>query len=188
MSTGFHIHYVSISGRPSIGHRTRKGKYSFQFPRRVVPKNVLTIGQLHSSPMLVRSCLKSCMLGFSIMWTKNLQMSKLGLKGRGMRDQIADICWIIQKAREFQKNNYLCFINCTKVFDCVQFSSVTQSCLTLWDPMNHSTPGLPVHHQLLEFTHSCLLSWWCHLTISSSIVPCSSCLKSFPPSGSFQMS
>ena len=33
-----------------------------------------------------------------------------------------------------------------------QFSSVTQSCLTLCDPMNHSTPGLPVHHQLPEFT------------------------------------
>ena len=36
----------------------------------------------------------------------------------------------------------------------VQFSSVTQLCPTLCDPMNHSTPGLPVHHQLLEFTHS----------------------------------
>ena len=36
----------------------------------------------------------------------------------------------------------------------VQFSSVTQSCLTLCDPMNHSTPGLPVHHQLLEFTQT----------------------------------
>ena len=35
-----------------------------------------------------------------------------------------------------------------------QFSSVTQSCLTLCDPMNHSTPGLPVHHQLLEFTQT----------------------------------
>ena len=34
----------------------------------------------------------------------------------------------------------------------VQFTSVTQSCPTLCDPMNHSTPGLPVHHQLLEFT------------------------------------
>ena len=33
----------------------------------------------------------------------------------------------------------------------VQFSSVTQACLTLCDPMNHSTPGLPVHHQLPEF-------------------------------------
>ena len=36
----------------------------------------------------------------------------------------------------------------------VQFSSVTQSCLTLCDPMDHSTPGLPVHHQLLEFTQT----------------------------------
>ena len=63
----FGIHYVSKSGRPSGGHRTGKGQSSSRFPRRVLPKNVLTIGQSHSSPMLVRSCLKSCMLGFSIM-------------------------------------------------------------------------------------------------------------------------
>ena len=36
----------------------------------------------------------------------------------------------------------------------VQFSSVAQSCPTFWDPMNHSTPGLPVHHQLPEFTQT----------------------------------
>ena len=36
----------------------------------------------------------------------------------------------------------------------LQFSSVTQSCPTLWDPVNHSTPGLPVHHQLPEFTQT----------------------------------
>ena len=40
----------------------------------------------------------------------------------------------------------------------VQFSSVTQSCPTLYDPMNHSMPGLPVHHQLLEFTQT-LVHW-----------------------------
>ena len=39
-------------------------------------------------------------------------------------------------------------------FHSVQFSSVTQSCPTLCDLMNHSTPGLPVHHQLPEFTHT----------------------------------
>ena len=39
-------------------------------------------------------------------------------KGRGTRDQIANICWIINKAREFQKNMYLCFIDYVKVFDC----------------------------------------------------------------------
>ena len=40
-------------------------------------------------------------------------------KGRGTRDQIANICWIIEKAREFQKNIYLCFIDYAKDFDCV---------------------------------------------------------------------
>ena len=40
-------------------------------------------------------------------------------KGRGIRDQIANICWIIKKAREFQKNIYYCFIDYAKAFDCV---------------------------------------------------------------------
>ena len=40
-------------------------------------------------------------------------------KGRGTRDQIANICWIMKKAREFQKNIYLCFIDYAKAFDCV---------------------------------------------------------------------
>ena len=40
-------------------------------------------------------------------------------KGRGTRDQIANICWIIEKAGEFQKNIYFCFIDCAKAFDCV---------------------------------------------------------------------
>ena len=96
-------------------------------------------------------------------------------KGRRTRDEIAKICWIIEKAREFQKK--ICFIDYAKAFDCVdynklwkilqemgipdhfqfssvQFSSVTQSCLTLCDPMDRSMPGLPVHHHLLEFTQT----------------------------------
>ena len=44
--------------------------------------------------------------------------------------------------------------NITEVFSSVQFSSFTQLCLTLCDPMNRSTPGLPVHHQLPEFTQT----------------------------------
>ena len=66
--------------RPSSGHRTGKGQSSSELPRRAELKNVQTTGQLHSSPMLVRSCLKSCRLGFSIMQTKNFQTSKLGLE------------------------------------------------------------------------------------------------------------
>ena len=41
------------------------------------------------------------------------------IKSRGTRDQIANICWVIEKAREFQKNIYFCFIDYAKAFDCV---------------------------------------------------------------------
>ena len=45
-------------------------------------------------------------------------------KGRGIRDQIANICWLIEKVREFQKNIYLCFIDYTKAFDCVDHNKL----------------------------------------------------------------
>ena len=69
-----------------------------------------------------------------------------------------------------------------------QFSSVAQLCLTLCNAMDCSTPRFPVHHQLLECSNSCPSSWWCHPTISSSVLPFSSCLQPFPASGSFPMS
>ena len=45
-------------------------------------------------------------------------------KGRGTTDQIDDICWIIEKAREFQKNIYFCFIDYPKAFDCVDHNKL----------------------------------------------------------------
>ena len=48
-------------------------------------------------------------------------------KGRGTRDQIANICWIIKKAREFQKNIYFCFIDYAKAFDCVDDNKLENS-------------------------------------------------------------
>ena len=45
-------------------------------------------------------------------------------KGKGTKDQIANIHWIIEKAREFQKNIYLCFIDCAKVFDCMDHNKL----------------------------------------------------------------
>ena len=45
-------------------------------------------------------------------------------KGRGTRDQIANICWIIEKAREFQKYIYFCFIDYAKAFDCVDHNKL----------------------------------------------------------------
>ena len=70
-----------------------------------------------------------------------------------------------------------------------QFSSVAQSCLTLCDPMDCSTARLPCLSPTPgAYSNSCPLSWWCHPTISSSVVPFSSCPQSFPASGSFQVS
>ena len=76
----------------------------------------------------------------------------------------------------------------TSLCPSVQFSWGTQSCPTLCDPMDCSTPGLPVHHQLPELEQTHLHRPWCHPTISFSVIPFSSRLQSFPLSGSFQMS
>ena len=48
-------------------------------------------------------------------------------KGRGTRDQIANICWIIEKAREFKKNIYFCFIDYAKAFDCVDHNKLRKN-------------------------------------------------------------
>ena len=75
-------------------------------------------------------------------------------------------------------------------FSSVQFSSVAQSCPTLCNPMNCSTPGLPVHHQLPEFiqTHVHRVSDAIQPSISSSVVPFSSCPQFLPASESLPMS
>ena len=71
----------------------------------------------------------------------------------------------------------------------VQFSSVTQSCLNLYNTMNHSTSGLPVHQQLPEFTQTHVYRVSdANPAISSSVIQFSSCPQSFPASGSFPMS
>ena len=64
-------------------------------------------------------------------------------------EQLANICWIMEKAREFQKIIYLCFIDYAKAFDCVDhymlcYAKSLQSCLTLCDLIDGSPPGSPV--------------------------------------------
>ena len=66
------------------------------------------------------------------------------------------------------------------------YFSVTQSCLPFCDHMDCCMPGFPVLPRV--HPNPCPLSRWCHPTISSSAVPFSSCLQSFPASGSFLMS
>ena len=80
---------------------------------------MLTIGQLHSFPMLVSSCLKSCRLG-RLQHYENQELPDVQAgfrKGRGTIDHIVNIHWIIEKTREFKKN--ICFIDYAKAFNCV---------------------------------------------------------------------
>ena len=74
------------------------------------------------------------------------------------------------------------------LFSSVQFSSVAQSCLTLCDPVDCSMPGLPVHHQLPEFTQTHVHWVGDAIQPSHPLIPFSSCLQSFPASGSFPIS
>ena len=105
--------------------------------RMVAPKNVLIIEQLHSSPMLVRSCLKILHVMLQHYANQELPDIQAGRrKSRGTRDQIVNILWIIEKAREFQKNIHLCFIAYAKAFDCVDHNK-------LWKALKDT--GIPDH-------------------------------------------
>ena len=88
---------------PSSGHKTGKCQSSSQFPRRGVPKNVLTIGQLHSSPMLIKVMLKILHARLQHYVKQMLPDVQAEFrKEKGTRDQIANIHWIVEKTREFQ--------------------------------------------------------------------------------------
>ena len=71
---------ASKFGKRSSGHRTGKCQYSFQYQRKVMPNNVQTIAQLHSSHILVKYCSKFSKPSFNSMWTMNYQMFKLDLE------------------------------------------------------------------------------------------------------------
>ena len=72
--------YASKYRKHSSGHRTGKGQFSFQSPRKAMPKNVQTTTQLHSSLTLAKQCSKFSKPGFNSTWTMNFQMFKLVFK------------------------------------------------------------------------------------------------------------
>ena len=117
--------YVSKFGKLSSGHRTGKGPFSFQSQRKAMPKHVQTTAQLHS-------CHTSKVM-FKILQARLQQYVNHELpdvqagfrKGRGTRDKIANIHWIMEKAREFQKSIY--FIDDAKAFYCVDHNKLENS-------------------------------------------------------------
>ena len=104
--------YASKFGKLSSGHGTGKGQFSFQSQRRAMSKNVQTTAQLCLFHTLAKQCSKSFKLS-TVCEPKTSRCRKV----RGTRDQIANICWIIEKVRESPQK--ICFIDYTKVFDCV---------------------------------------------------------------------
>ena len=100
-------------------------------------KNVQTIAWLHSSHTLAKICSKFLQVRLQQYMNWELPDVQAGFrKGRGTRDQIANIHWIIKKAREFQKNIYFCFIDYAKAFDCVDHNK-------LWKILQEM--GIPDH-------------------------------------------
>ena len=98
-------------------------------------KDAQTTTQLHSSHTLVM--LKILQARLQQYENHELPDVQVGFrKGRGTRDQIANICWIIKKAREFQKNIYFFFIDYAKAFDCVDYHK-------LWKILKEM--GMPDH-------------------------------------------
>ena len=117
----------------SSGLWTEKGQFSFQSQRKAIPKNVQPTAQLHSSHTLV---LKILQVRLQQYMNSELPDVQAGFrKGRGTRGQIANSHWILEKAREFQKN-ISCFIDYAKAFDYVDHNK-------LWKILKEM--GVPSH-------------------------------------------
>ena len=128
--------YASKFGKLSSGHRTGKGQFPLQSLRKAIPKNAQTTTQLHSFHMLVKM-LKILQARLQQYVNRELPDVQAGFrKGRRTRDQVAKICWIIEKAREFQKNICFCFIDYAKAFNCMDHNK-------LWKILKEM--GIPDH-------------------------------------------
>ena len=100
-----------------------------------MPENAQTAAQLHSSHTIVM--VKSLQARLQQYMNRELPDVQAGFrKGRGTRNQIANICWIMEKTREFQKTSYFCFIDYAKAFDCVDHNK-------LWTILKEM--GIPEH-------------------------------------------
>ena len=119
--------YASKFGILSSGHRTGKCVF-IPFPKKGNAKecsNYCTIALIsHASKVM----LKILQARLQQHVNRELPDVQAGFsKGRGTRDQIANIHWIIEKAREFQKNIYFCFIDYAKAFDCLDHNKLENS-------------------------------------------------------------
>ena len=109
------IQYASKFGKLSSGHRTGKGQFSFQSQKKAMPKkccNYHTIALISHASKVMFKILQARLQQYVNHEVSDVQAGFR--KGRGTRDQTANISWIMKKAREFQKSIYFCFIDYAK--------------------------------------------------------------------------
>ena len=99
--------YASKFGKLSSGHRTGKGQFSFQSQRKAMPKKTQTTALVSHAGKVMLKILQARLQQYVNCELHDVQAGFR--KGRGTRHQIANIHWIMEKAREFQKNIYFCF-------------------------------------------------------------------------------
>ena len=128
--------YASKFGKLSSGHRTGKGQFSFQSQRKAKSKNVQTTPQLHSSHMLAKYCSKFSKPGFYSMRTMNFQMFKLDLEKAEEQEIKLQHPWDHKESTGIPDKHLLCFIDYTKVCDCVDHNK-------LWKILKEM--GIPEH-------------------------------------------
>ena len=132
--------YASKFGKLSIGHRTVKSSVFFPIPKKDNAKectNYHTIALISHASKVMLKILHARLQQYV---NRELPDVQAGFrKGRGTRDQIAKIRWISEKAREFQKNIYFCFIDYAKAFDCLDHNK-------LWKILKEM--GIPDHLDL----------------------------------------
>ena len=113
--------YASKFGKLKNGPRTGKGQLSFQSQRKAMPKNAQITARLHSSHKVMLKILQARIQHYMNCQTPDVQV---GFKeGRETRDQIANICWIIEKARVPEKHLFL-FYCLYQSFDCVNHNKL----------------------------------------------------------------
>ena len=110
--------YATKFGKLSSGHRTGKCPFSFQSQKKAMPKNAstnyCTIAVISHTSKAMLKILQARLQKYVNHEFPEVQAGFR--KGRRTRDQTDNICWIIEKAKEFQENTYLCFIDCVKDF------------------------------------------------------------------------
>ena len=117
--------YASKFGELSSGHRTGTGEFFIPIPKKGNTKecsNYCTIELISYASKVMLKILQARLQHY--MHWELLDVQAGFRKGRGARDQIANIWWIIEKAKVFQRNIYVCFIDYTKAFDCVDHNKL----------------------------------------------------------------